>query len=334
MGHRMSALPIARFCPRAQDFDTGSGRAAVVSSAWHAKCSGAPDAEQQLLRLSDEERKEVEKWGKPTPVIVEDAYETHLDYELAEKELEVGLDAWGHYCNPKSPSCISVGHLDFAWVVSRPDGMRVAYVGDLKKREGTTEDGPYSLQLQAYGIAYASLRDCDAYICGIWAGEENTWTWMKEFVDLDSSESVDIWLKVKAAILNTEGDFCRGVHCHGCYSRFQCPAHVLPPEAAIGTLAILDGKTEITADKATELVLAIKRARDTIDKAEEYMKAWAEAHPGQIRDGGKVWTAKRYEGNEYLDKDALFKEMPEAARFLKQGKSYVRFTWLKEKAND
>lgn len=318
-----------------------------MSTAWHSRCSGAVDAEQQLLRLTDEERAQVDSWKKPDDVMLpkgaklkgpdglrRDQLIDYLPYSLAEKELEVGLDAWGHYCDPKSPACISIGHLDFAWVVEMPDGMRIAYVGDLKKREGTTEDGPYSLQLQAYGLAYASLRDCDAYICGIWAGEEGTWTWMKQFVDLDSSESVDIWLKVKAAILNTEGDFCTGAHCTGCYSRFKCPAHVLPPETAVGTLAILDGNTEITPDKATELVLAIGRAEDAIETAKKAMKAWAMRNPGKIRSSGKVWTASQRDGRESLDKDALFKAIPDAVKFLKQGKPYTEFRWLKEKAND
>jgi hypothetical protein len=180
----------------------------------------------------------------------------------------------------------------------------------------------------AYGFAYAALKDCDFFVIGIWAGTENRWTW-GEPVDLESAEAGKLWARVVAAAKKKGGEFARGPHCRSCWSRFQCPAHILPPEAATGALAILDGETAITADKVAELVLAVQRVKDMVGVAEAFAKDWEAQHPGQVSAGGKVWKRIPMPGREALDKKGLLKMYPEAASFVKQGKGYDQYRWVK-----
>ena len=62
---RPSSLGVAEFCPRSADLSaqSGIGRSAIISTAWHAKCAGN---DTLIGELHPEERKEVESWGVPT----------------------------------------------------------------------------------------------------------------------------------------------------------------------------------------------------------------------------------------------------------------------------
>lgn len=325
MGHRISSLPTVQYCARSPEFDTGSGRAAVMSTAWHARCAGAKGSAALLASLTSEEAETVLGWSEPDGVALPPGCEPkELLYEHAETELEVLL-------KDHDGTTISVGHLDMAWVVTMPDGMRVAYVGDLKKSEFTTPDSYNSLQLHGYGFAYAALRGCDAYVCGIWAGEEGRWTWSPDVIDLESDEAFEWWQRVKAAALNTDPEFRRGPHCRGCWSRFQCPAHILPPEAAVGSLAIATGQELVTPEKVAQLVLDIARAEDTIKTAKAFAKDWEANHPGKVELNGKVWRAVRMPGRAGLDKEGLLKEFPAAKKYVTRGANYEQMKWVNAK---
>lgn len=331
MGNRMSSLPIAQFCGRASDHDTGSGRAAAMSTAWHARCAGKPEADRLFALLTPEEQEKVKSWKTPSDVEVDTPLmAATLRYLEAHREITVCLDKDGCCPTDKAAVWISLGHCDFYWIVERTDGVRIAYVGDLKKSEFTTEDGPYSLQLAAYGFAVAAANSCDMFARGIWAAEEGRWTWEDSFVDLESTEAFQLWERVKAAILNVGGEYQTGPHCRNCYSRLKCPAHLIPPEAATGSIELLANADLATPEKVAELVLLCQRAKDTADKGLEFAKAWADRN-GPVRLNGKEWRKSIRDGRESLDREALFKEMPEAAKFMKQGKPYAEFRWVKSK---
>ena len=321
---RMSSLPLSQFCGKAHQLDNASGRAAALSTAWHARLAGTPGNAELLARLTDKEAETVLGWPAPAdvPLDLGGGWLRTLRYEEADKELEVGLTAQGGHST--GASCVSLGHLDMAWVVEHPDGRKIAYVGDLKKGEHTSHPG--SLQLLAYGFAYAALKDCDAFCCGIWAGEEGTWTW-GEFVDLESELAQKLLRRVVAAATNDSPEYSMGVHCRDCFGRFRCPAYVIPPGAATGALSILDGKTEITADKVADLVLAVARVEDMTKTAKEFCKDWA-AKNGPVVKDGKEWRAIQMPGRKGLDMKALFAAMPEARRFEKQGEGYTVMKWV------
>ncbi len=323
-GARMSALPISQYCGRSAGLDNGAGRAAAQSTAWHASLAGSPGAADLLARLSEEELAELRTWKAPEDVEV--APGIVLRYSEAETELEVALDKYGRAVKADDSAAESVGHLDFAWA-KEISTRRIAYVGDLKRTEFTATEGVDTLQLVAYGFAYAALRDCEGYCPGIWAATEGRWTW-GEIVWLDSLEAEKLWARCLAAMRNVGGEFNRGVHCRGCWSRFQCPAHVLPPDAATGSLAIMSGQEIVTGSKVAQLVLDIKRAEDTIKKAKEFAEDWEARHPGEVVADGKKWRPVQMPGRETVDKERVLAAYPEAAKFIKTGRGYTAMKWV------
>lgn len=120
-----------------------------------------------------------------------------------------------------------------------------------------------------------------------------------------------------------------GPHCRDCFSRFRCPAYVIPPEAAVGALAICDGQTDITPDKVAELVLAVARVEDMAKTAKEFCKDWEAKHPGSVVSQGKTWKAVSMPGRKSVDMKGLFAAIPEAKKFEKQGEGYVQMKWVK-----
>lgn len=328
LGHRMSSAPVTQFCGQAGRLgQMGSGRAAYQSSCFHAVCAGAPNADELLVRLTQDELAEIAKWKRPTDIDVGSG--RILRYVDAEKELEVAIDSSGSYVDPKSPNAISIGHFDFGWVV-QVGSMRIAYVGDIKRSEFTVEEGVESLQLHSYGLAYATKMNCDGYAVGIWAAVEGLWQW-SSIVDLESAEALTYAKRVVAAVTNTSDEYAMGPHCRKCYGRFRCPAWLMPPELATSTLAPLavGGEAQLTDERMAELLLVYQRFSDTTKRMEEAFKAYALQHRG-IRDPktGKVWLPVLCQGRESVSVEAVRREFgDDADRVISKGKPYQQFRW-------
>lgn len=325
--NRMSSLPIAQFCGRAPELSSvGSGRAAAMSHAFHALCAGGPEAAGELVRLTDEERAEVRSWKRPVDVTVGDVV---LTYEAAEKELEVGLDSSGAYCPADYPACVTVGHLDFAWCFE-VDGQRYAFVADIKRSEYTVSDGPDSLQLHAYGLAYASKVGAVAYVTGVWGAVEGTWWWANAQVMVDSFDHLDILQRVLAAARNTSQDYAMGPHCQRCYGRSRCPAYLIAPSDAHAELAPVIGLgTDLTPEYASKLLLTVFRVEAMAEKVKDELKQ-------RVRDGlvitdgnGKAWKPTECQGRESLSKRLLEKAGLNPADYTERGKPYERWGWQK-----
>jgi len=312
---------MSQFCGRAAGLDRGAGRAAAVSSAFHAQASGATDAKDMIARLTDEEQAELTDWSIPADIVLE--HGAVLSYVDAEKELRMALDRFGRAVKPGDPSAETVGSLDMAW---RDGG--IAYIGDIKRSSRTSSVD--SLQLIAYGFAYAALHGCHAFRCGIWALDDATWLPWGNVVVIDSPEGEHLWARVLASARNTGGDYATGPHCRDCWSRFRCPAYLLPPEVAETSLAPLaEGNVVLGAENAYQLLSLVERAETTIEAAKGTLKVYAERHG--IRDGaGKVYTASMVSGRATLDQKALLAAIPEAGQYMKKGAPYSVIKWLKE----
>lgn len=328
-GHRMSILPVAQYCGQAPVLSAqhGAGRPAAMSNAFHAKQAGAPHASRLMALLSDEEREEVESWSTPADVVIPvDAYSSiTLDYASAEKELELGLDRWGNYVDPESgANCLTVGHMDFGWV--RETGVRVAYVGDIKKTIWTTSEGPESLQLHAYGWAYARKHDCHAYATGLWCATEGEWLWSKEIVVLDSPRGEDIWARIEAAATN-KGEYSRGQHCRGCWERLHCPEHVLAAAAAETFLAPVAAGIEPTPEQALDCLLKIQALEEVADAAKKQLKELVRRGALVIQDPatGKVWRPIIQPGRPSVDINKVRAVAPEAIR---KGVPFDQMRWV------
>lgn len=337
-GNRMSSLPVVQYCPQAARLGAqyGSGRAAAMSRYFHARCAGVPCSEA----VSVEELEVIDTWHAPTDVTLWDG--TVLRYDDAEKELHVALDADGKYTDPTSvtgeENSTCEGHIDFAWVHDHAKNAafqaahRVAYVADIKKSKWTTLDGPESLQLMAYGVAFAK-RVGAAFLCtGIFVAEDGEWQWLNRLIAVDSDEFRELQARVMAAAMNTEGQASTGSHCRDCYARLHCPEHVLAATASIGFLApIAEGHKVATPDELRGLLLAAQNVSELAEKAIAHVKE-AARRGAVISDPetGKVYKGIQCKGRESVTPKSLREKMgDEAEKYIDQGKPYSMFRWVK-----
>lgn len=327
-GTRCSLLTISQFCGKAAELSEqhGAGRPAAMSSAYHAFLAGEPDAEAKLARLTDEERKKIEKWKPPTTC--HPIPSVTLDYASATKETPVGLDAEGEYVE-EGGEALTAGTPDFYWI-REVHGIRVVYVGDMKKTRWTTLDGPKSLQLLSYGWALAKKHGCDAFCCGLWFLEEGAWNW-GEVVEMNSWDSLDVWDKIRHAAEN-RGEASTGAHCRDCYGRMYCPDHLLPVALGDTQLRAFSHPESLTEETVAMAVLYAQAAEELAKAVEANAKEWQRRGYGVVRDvkAGKVWKEVTMPGRQSITSiDALVKAIPAAEKFVKQGSDYTQFRWTK-----
>lgn len=330
---RMSSLPLAEKCGQAASLSArhGAGRPAAMSKAFHAKCAGSPEAFRLIGTLSHAEREEIAEWKSPADALVNGW--CVLDYASAVKELEVGLDHFGGYTDTEE-GALSWGHLDFAWV-REVDELRVAFVADIKKSVWTTQDGPESLQLHAYGLAFAQKTDCEAYCTGIWAAKEGVWQWSQDIVVLGGPKAEETWARIAHAASNT-GEAGTGRHCDSCFGRMHCPEYLLPAaviDKVAETVAIHDpkalGELGLTRAELLRLLNWSKRAQDLGEAVEKTLREAVRRGLVVIEDGGKVWTPVDMPGRESMDKDKMRAVGCEPEDFVKRGEPFVQMRWKK-----
>lgn len=327
---RMSSLPMAAFCGPSADLSQkhGAGRAAALSSAFHARCAKSHDAERLLSRLTEDEREELDTWHTPPDIEVEGAL---LKYENAEKELTVGLDRFGFFSTDEH--CMTLGHLDFAWVKwAEYQKTKTAYVADIKKSRWTTPDGPDSLQLHAYARAYAMLRGCDSYVTGIWAAEDGIWMWSNEVVSLDSERAEAIWDRIFYAATNSGSEFATGPHCSSCYARLHCPEYAVPAHTADTWLTPATDWEKLAQLSAHERGNLLMKLKSLLAIGEATVKQINEAalRGLEFEVNGKRWAAKEMPGRKSLDKEALKAAVGDLGQFEKVGKPYQQFGWIRQ----
>jgi hypothetical protein len=331
----MSSLPISKYCGLAPKLyaQYGSGRPAAMSTAHHARCAGD---EGPMMRLTDDEREEVTSWQKPTDVVFEDG--TTLAYADAAKEVEVCLSPMGWPCERDEALC--VGHLDFAWIVQLPEPKRspmvhetkIAYVADIKKSRWTTPEGTDSLQLHAYGMAYAQKMGCAGYVVGIFIPTEGEWIWSKTIIWLGSVVHGEIWAAILASATNEGEQGSLGHHCSNCYARLHCPEWTLPAALASTALAPLAAGQVPTAEKAAEMVQLVKAGKQLFDQAEENLKEWVRRGELRVLDGDREWKPVKTAGRMSWDSEKLESALGDGvAKFKKKGADFPTFRWVKKR---
>lgn len=323
-GARISQLPVSAFCGLSAKLSAehGAGRAAAMSSAFHAKSAGAPDAKEKLSRLTPKELNEIAMWKAPTPVTVAGA---ELTYEAAAKEQPVGLTINGEWAD--SGEVVTCGTLDFAWDLPQLDAVAVA---DMKKSSWASS-GPDSLQLLAYGYAWAKKHGRSRFCVGIWLIEEAEWRWSETIYSVEGFDSLDLWERIVYAALNVTGEASHGPHCSDCWSRLHCPEHVLPATLADSVLnpATLGGAIDDAA-KLGEMLAFIRRVEPIIERAKEHAKE-AVKRGLVVTDPttGEILKSIQCSGKESLNQAKLFAAMPEATRFVERGNPYTQTRWVK-----
>jgi hypothetical protein len=271
----MSSLPTTRYCGAAGRLNAehGSGRAAAMSSALHARLGGADNADALWARLSEAERAEVDSWKSPEPFELDGRTYEWAD-ATREDLVELGL--------PNGQ--MATGHPDAFWFA--PDGGVI--VADLKRSRWTTEDGPESLQLIAYALAVLK-PDTPWLICGIWSLTEGGWQWGAR-VDLTGFASASLYETVAAAALSDPEVYSTGPHCQRCYGRRFCGEYLLPvahPESAIAVLR--EPGQLVSADQVLRLHRLRERLTEVLDVAKSTVEAWVVQNgPLPDENGGKV----------------------------------------------
>jgi hypothetical protein len=186
-------------------------------------------------------------------------------------------------------------------------------VADIKKSVWTTPDGPDSLQIHAYGRAFAKKTDCVAYCTGIWAAKEGRWIWSTEIVLLDGPSGQATWERIAHAASNT-GEASTGSHCGSCYARLHCAEYLLPAVVASALATeVASGGLAADADAARLLAWA-DRAEDLAGRVRDNLKEQVRRGLLTItNDDGKVWSPV---------------EMP-ASSFTVNKKAHVQMRWKK-----
>lgn len=326
--NRPSTLDVARYCGLAPKLSAlyGTGRAAVMSTAFHAKCSNAPATAEKMMALTDEEREEIADWKAPTPCTVQGF---NLRYEQADKEMFVGLTADLAYPSFGNSQTVTEGTLDMAWAMEYPGQsqcQRIAFVADIKKSRYTV-DGPQTLQNTAYALAYASFRGCTHFIRGIWVADEGEWIWEREPIEVDSIRGMQLGSEVLYAARN-DGPATTGSHCMKCYGRLHCPEWLL---AADDSKACSDPAKMSASEALGELLRAQAMAAKAAGMLDN-LKAYALVHNG-IPDGkGKVFLPVRCNGRKGLNREAVAAALgaKDLSAFEEKGKPYDMYKWVKE----
>ncbi len=308
MGNRISSLPITQYCSAAGVLGNrhGAGRAAAMSSAFHARAAETEEADALLARLTEEEVAEIDTWYLPTDVTLADG--TVLVYAEAEREFETMLDKDGEYTDDPDQA-VTVGHPDMRWIADHEiegEHTKVCYVGDLKKTDYSSPDGVNSLQLIAYGFAEASRHGCDAFVVGYWNLTDGGWDW-GEVIEL-GFESIGLLDRVLHAAQNTNGEYTTGGHCNRCWDRLHCQEYLLPIQDPEATLFPLSKPGGLTKENVLPILEKVLRAKKLLPACEQQLKAYVKEH-GPIPNGeGKEWRRRETKGGKVvLDKAALVK---------------------------
>lgn len=330
-GNRFSSLPIAQYCPHAprHGAQAGGGRAAVMSSAFHARCAREPGWQDKWHRLTKEEQDEIDTWKKPADIGVPGS-NVILRYEDAYLETPMGLDENGRFVEKDDPSAIAFGTADFYWVHDD-----VVYMGDIKRTEWTTSDGVESLQIVGYAFAAMAKHGAAGFQCAVWSATGGAWEWGELYhEDVNMGAMRALWNRVKAAAMHTDGDYAIGAHCKSCYGRTHCPQYLIPPELAETSLApFTEHGVVLSNEQAHQLLMLCDRAETVADRVRDLLKHHVRDN-GPIVDpvSGKHWKPIQQKGRESFDVARFEREYPGVYEaFTKRGAPSESFRWVKGK---
>jgi hypothetical protein len=191
--------------------------------------------------------------------------------------------------------------------------------------------------VHGYAIALCEMlgkeQEVRGYVTGIWAAVEGLWSW-GAYVELGGDAHYSMWLRVKAAAEHTDGDYSRGRNCRGCYGRDKCPAYLVPPDQAHGSIAkYLTG--ELTTSSAAELIDMVERVEETVKTARNVLRAFADLYDG-IPDGqGKVWRSVKRNNPASFDSKRFELDHPELAQqYIRLGGESFQHRWVNDPAFD
>lgn len=338
--NRMSSLPIAEYCghsPRLGQ-EHAAGMSALQSSCYHAKMAGK-EWMPLYNSLPDKLQAELDDWPVPDFYADKSPLDELCLGKPSHMEIELGLDRNLDYANHDSSAGITWGTADMVWDPVPYNGKNIAIVGDAKRTRFTTlaYGGVNTLQLDAYGWAWAQLSGAHGYMAGIYILDEGRWQWRKEPVLLASMEGADIAGRIIHAAANEET--VTGGHCNGCWESQFCNEYMLPameamsaeyPETLEGLHALENG---ITHETAPDVLRLIDVAKNLIKIGVPRIKAFV-AENGSVCSGSKEWRPIGG-GNqkEYFDVKAMKESEPDiVAKYTKSALTSPSHRWVNRKS--
>ena len=289
MGNRMSSLPIAIYCGQSARLGQihGAGITALQSTCFHQRLANDNEWRQTYVRLPPEQQEELDSWPQPnfSEIVLGSTLGEPLDTEV-----EVAFDEALEATDAESGQPLSVGHIDMAWAPREYEGKSIAIINDAKRTRWTASLD--SLQLDAYGWAWARLCGADGYLAGLYTLDEGKWLWRDTPVIIDSFEGIDIGQKLLAAARNTE--IVTGPHCCNCWNAKVCPEHLVPVSKWLDSTSHHDIEGLLSAgtygpEDIADLLEVRNACIEVAEKCITQAKAWvSENGPVNVGDG-LVW---------------------------------------------
>jgi hypothetical protein len=334
---RISSLPVAEYCAMSDKIgvDVASVNAAR-STCFHsfAETGRWPES---VNNLPEQDFAEIQRWKVPTVYVHKDGETLYrLDYKDSVKETRVSLDKDFEFVETREdikpheiadeyPNVMCSGTADMAWHLPSLD---LVVVEDIKSSLFSVKAREKSLQLHAYGIAFAKKVGAKRYKVGIWDATDGK-HFMGDVIALDSWECETFKERIRTASLNDGNEYTTGTHCGGCWKRDNCSAHLVDVGEANQFSKVL-GPNPSESD-VRQAMVAAKGLETLSKKVLDICKSWAERHGGvRSEDGLKVFKPILRSGRTSLDKGAIMTKLglDSLDEFEKRGEDFVAFDWV------
>lgn len=314
---------------------------ALRSTKFHEYCATGEWPDLSMLEEADVE--EIQKWKFPTSIIMKELdipgkspgkNAVMCEYGKSDKEGRVSLDEDFNFVETKQglspveigeqyPNVLVSGSFDMAWHF--PEHSLVI-VEDIKSSIFAVKARTESLQLHAYGIAYAKKMGADRYIVGIWDASEGR-HYFGQVVELDSFECEEYCARIEKAAKHVGENYVQGTHCSQCWVRSSCPSHLAGVPDSDAYRVMRAGATESDARAA---MVEAKRLTDQSQKLSNAVKSWVKAH-GYIRseDGRMRYGLTLSSGRKSLDQAAVKRALGVKSLddFMKEGRDFSTSRW-------
>jgi hypothetical protein len=337
---RISSLPVAEYCAMSDKIgvDVASVNAAR-STCFHsfAETGRWPES---VNNLPEQDFAEIQRWKVPTLLIHKEGDTVHrLEYKDSIKETRVSLDKDFNFVETREgilpnqigdeyPNVMCSGTADMAWHIP---ALNLVVVEDIKSSVFAVKSREKSLQLHAYGIAFAKKLGAKYYKVGIWDATDGK-HYMGTVIDVDSWECEEYKERIRTACNNVGDKFTTGTHCGGCWKREICPSHIvkLPDDSQF---AKVFGPNP-TVEDIRQALVEVNKAKTILKKVTDIAEGWADRHGGiPSEDGSKIFKARLRSGRTSLDKGAIMSELGlnSLDKFEKQGNDYAAYDWYNAK---
>lgn len=334
---RISSLPVAEFCPKADSFGVEVESVNALRSTCFHKFAETGEWPEETKKLPDVDFQEIQRWKIPGRLNLEvDGKAVSLLYKDSVKEIRIAVDEDFNYVDvpsdipiaevqSKFPNVLCMGHLDMAWDIPELD---LVVVSDIKSSIFAVKARTKSLQLHGYGIGFAKRMGRSRYTVDIWDACDGLHYTDNTTIQLDSFDCEEYKGRIRAASKNREGDFVRGSHCSGCWKRDMCPAHLVDVGEENKFSKVLSGKA--TEADIRQALIDVKTMRDLSDKVKDACESWADRHgPIRSEDGLKEWRPGLRSGRQTLDQKAVAKALGvnDLDKYMSKGNDYQVYDW-------